>query len=122
MGAGACGLFLAADGVGLLFAARAMSGAAVGTATSALAATLIDLHPEGSRHAPVVTTATSMLGLAAGGLGTSALVQYGPAEHAAPRRSPQSASPAQAPMRSAESPRSAHIANQALRSASTARD
>jgi hypothetical protein len=79
MGAGACGLFLAADGVGLLFAARAMSGAAVGTATSALAAALIDLQPEGSRHAPVVTTAASMLGLAAGGLGTSALVQYGPA-------------------------------------------
>ena len=34
-GAGACGLFLAAHGVGLLFAARALSGAAVGAATSA---------------------------------------------------------------------------------------
>jgi MFS transporter len=79
MAAGACGLFLAARGVGLLFAARALHGAAVGTATSALGAALIDLQPAGSRRAPVVTTAASMLGLAVGGLGTSALVQYGPA-------------------------------------------
>jgi len=79
MAAGACGLFLAADGVGLLFAARALHGAAVGTATSALGAALIDLQPQGSRRAPVITTAAAMLGLAVGGLGTSALVQYGPA-------------------------------------------
>jgi hypothetical protein len=79
MAAGACALFLAAHGVGLLFAARALHGAAVGTATSALGAALIDLQPPGSRRAPVVTTAASLLGLAAGGLGTSALVQYGPA-------------------------------------------
>jgi len=79
MAAGACGLFLAADGVGLLFAARALQGAAVGTASGALGAALIDLQPEGSRRAPVITTAAAMLGLAAGGLGTSALVQYGPA-------------------------------------------
>jgi MFS family permease len=79
MTAAACGLFLAAHGVGLLFAARALQGAAVGTAVSALGAALIDLQPEGSRIAPVVTTAASMLGLAAGGLGTSVLVQYGPA-------------------------------------------
>ena len=79
MAAGATGLFLAAHGVGLLFAARALHGAAVGTATSALGAALIDLQPEGSRRAPVVTTAAALLGLAAGGLGTSVLVQYGPA-------------------------------------------
>jgi hypothetical protein len=79
MAAGACGLFLAAHSVGLLFAARALHGAAVGTATSALGAALIDLLPRGSRLAPVVTTGASLLGLAAGGLGTSALVQYGPA-------------------------------------------
>ena len=79
MAAGACGLFLAADGVGLLFAARALHGAAVGTASSALGAALIDLQPQGSRRAPVITTAAAMLGLAAGGLGTSVLVQYGPA-------------------------------------------
>ena len=79
MTAGACGLFLAADGVALLFAARALQGAAVGTATSALGAALIDLQPAGSRRAPVFTTAASLLGLAVGGLGASALVQYGPA-------------------------------------------
>jgi MFS family permease len=78
-GAGACGLFLAAHGVGLLFAARALQGAAVGTATSAAGAALIDLQPDRSGRAPVVTSATVLLGLGAGGLGTSALVQYAPA-------------------------------------------
>jgi hypothetical protein len=79
MAAGASGLFLAAENVELLFAARALHGAAVGTATSALGAALIDLQPQGSRRAPVITTAAATLGLAAGGLGASALVQYGPA-------------------------------------------
>jgi MFS family permease len=79
MTAGACGLFLAAHGVGLLFAARALNGAAVGIAVSALGAALIDLQPEGSRLAPVLTIAASLLGLGVGGLGASALVQYGPA-------------------------------------------
>ena len=78
-GAGACGLFLAAHGVGLLFAARALSGVSAGTATSAGGAALIDLQPEGSGRGPVVTGAATLLGLAAGALGTSALVQYGPA-------------------------------------------
>src|SRR5580692_2614923 len=78
-GAGACGLFLAAHGVGLLFAARALSGAAVGIAASAAGAALVDLQPEGSGRGPVVTGAANLLGLGAGALGTSALVQYGPA-------------------------------------------
>ena len=43
--AGACGLFLAAHGVGLLFAARALTGASAGAATSAGGAALIDLQP-----------------------------------------------------------------------------
>jgi MFS family permease len=77
--AGACALFLAAHGVGLLFAARALTGAAVGTAASAGGAALIDLQPEGSGRGPVVTSAANLLGLAAGALSTSALVQYGPA-------------------------------------------
>jgi MFS family permease len=78
-GTGACGLFLAAHGVGLLFAARALTGVAVGTAAGAAGAALIDLQPEGSGRGPVVISAANLLGLAAGGLGTSALVQYGPA-------------------------------------------
>jgi MFS family permease len=78
-GAGACGLFLAAHGVGLLFAARALTGAGVGIAASAGGAAMIDLQPAGSGRGPVVTSAANLLGLAAGALGTSALVQYGPA-------------------------------------------
>ena len=78
-GAGACGLFLAAHGVGLLFAARALQGAAVGAATSAAGAALIDLQPEGSGRAPVVSSADVQVSFALGGLGTSALVQYAPA-------------------------------------------
>jgi len=79
VGAGACGLFLAAHGAGLLFAARALSGAAAGIVTSAGGAALIDLQPGGSGRAPVVTSAAILLGLGTGGLGTSALVQYAPA-------------------------------------------
>jgi MFS family permease len=78
-GAGACGLFLAAHGVDLLFAARALQGAAVGVAASAAGAALIDLQPDRSGRGPVVTSAATLLGLGAGGLGTSALVQYAPA-------------------------------------------
>ena len=78
-GAGACGLFLAAHGVGLLFAARALQGAAVGVATSAAGAALIDLQPDRSQRGPVVTSAAVLLGLGIGALGTSALVQYAPA-------------------------------------------
>jgi predicted MFS family arabinose efflux permease len=77
--AGACAVFLAARSTGLLFAARALQGVGVGTATGALGAALIDLQPEGSGLAPLVTTAAPTLGLGAGALGASALAQYGPA-------------------------------------------
>ena len=77
--AGACALFLAAGGVGLLFAARALQGVAVGLATGGVGAALIDLGPEGSGIAPAATGGGTLLGLGAGALGTSALVQYGPA-------------------------------------------
>ena len=79
VGAGACGLFLAAHGAGLLFAARALSGVSAGAATSAGGAALVDLQPESSGRAPVVTSAAILLGLGVGGLATSALVQYAPA-------------------------------------------
>ena len=77
--AGACGVFLAAHDVGLLFAARALQGIAVGTAAGALGAALLDLQPDGSGLAPLITAAASLLGLGAGALGTSVLAQYGPA-------------------------------------------
>lgn len=75
---GACALFLTAQGVGLLFGARVL-GIAVGAATGALGAALIDLQPDGSGLAPVVNTGATIFGLAVGALGASGLVQYGPA-------------------------------------------
>ena len=76
---GACAVFLAAHGVGLLFAARALQGLAVGIATGALGAALLDLQPQGSGLAPLITTAAPLLGLGAGALAASTLAQYGPA-------------------------------------------
>ena len=76
---GACALFLTAHGVGQLFTARVLQGIAVGAATGALGAALIDLQPHGSGLAPVVNTGATIFGLAAGALGASGLVQYGPA-------------------------------------------
>ncbi|MGP0048519.1 MAG: MFS transporter [Solirubrobacteraceae bacterium] len=76
---GAVSLFLAATGAGWLYGARVLQGCAVGAATSALSAALIDLQPEGSTRAPVVNSFVPGFGLAVGALVTSALVQYGPA-------------------------------------------
>src|SRR5260370_40986572 len=63
--AGACAVFLAAHSVGMLFAARALQGVAVGAATGALGAALIDLQPEGSGLAPLITTAAPLRSFAA---------------------------------------------------------
>ena len=62
MSAGACAVFLTANRAGLLFAARALQGVAVGTAIGALGAALIDLQPEGSGLAPLITAAAPALG------------------------------------------------------------
>jgi MFS family permease len=62
----------------LLFAARALQGVAVGAASGALGAALIELQPGRGGLAPLVTSAVPTLGLGAGALGTSTLVQYGP--------------------------------------------
>jgi MFS family permease len=77
--AASCAIFLVADGVGWLFAARALQGLAVGLATGALGAALIDLQREGSGQAALVSSAPPTMGIALGALGTSALAQYGPA-------------------------------------------
>ena len=71
--------FLIANGVTMLFLARALQGISVGVATGALGAALIDLQPEGGRLAPLISSAAPTLGLAAGALATSILVQYAPA-------------------------------------------
>lgn len=69
-------LFLFADSVGMLVAARLLQGIATGAALSALGAALID----SDRHlAPLLNSAVPMLGMAVGALGSSLLVAYAPA-------------------------------------------
>lgn len=78
--AAALGLFVAADGVEWLIAARIVQGVATGAAISTLGATLIDLAPA---HAPgrggVVNGVAPLSGLAVGALGCGLLVQLAPA-------------------------------------------
>jgi len=71
-------LFLVASGAGLLFAARALQGIAVGAAANTLGAVLLDLRPR-SGLAPLMSSTAPVAGIAVGGLLTSVLVQYGPA-------------------------------------------
>lgn len=76
----AMAMFIAADQVTLLFAARALQGVATGAATGALSAGLIELQPPGeTRLAPLINSSAPSIGLAVGALATSGLVQYGPA-------------------------------------------
>lgn len=77
-GALACGLFLLAHGVGLLFGARALQGVAVGLITGAASAAMHDLRPRGGA-APLVSSAAPTGGQALGAIGASALAQYAPA-------------------------------------------
>jgi MFS family permease len=78
LGAAACGLFIAAHGVGLLFAARALQGVAVGLISGTASAALLDLRPD-SAITPVVSSAAPTGGQALGAIGASALAQYAPA-------------------------------------------
>jgi MFS family permease len=78
-GAAACGVFLAATGVGALYLARALQGVSVGLATGALGAALLEFEPAGSGRAAILTSAAPTAGIAVGALASSALVQYGPA-------------------------------------------
>src|SRR3954451_21739260 len=77
-GAAGCGLFLTAHSAGLLFAARALQGVAVGLISGAASASLFDLRPN-SGAAPVVSSAAPTGGQALGAIGASALAQYAPA-------------------------------------------
>jgi MFS family permease len=78
LGAVACGLFLLAHGVGLLFAGRALQGVTVGLISGTASAALLDLRPE-SGITPVVSSAAPTGGQALGAIGASALAQYAPA-------------------------------------------
>ena len=75
----ACVAFLVARDTGALYGARALQGVATGLASGPIGAALIDLQPQGTQRAPLVTSAFSTLGLALGSLITSAGVQYAPA-------------------------------------------
>ena len=75
----ACAVFLAAHGVGVLYAARSLQGIATGLASGPIGGALIDLQRPGSQRAPLVISVFASLGLALGALVTSALVQYAPA-------------------------------------------
>jgi hypothetical protein len=71
--------FAVAGSAGWLFAARVVQGIATGTATGAVSAALVDLAPgRNPQLAPLVNSAAPSTGLAAGALGSSLLVAYGP--------------------------------------------
>jgi MFS family permease len=71
-------LFLAADGVGWLLAARVVQGLATGALTSALGAWVLDLqHPE-RPLGPFINSAAPGIGLSVGAVGAALLVQYVP--------------------------------------------
>jgi MFS family permease len=75
VGAAACGLFLSAHALELLFAARALQGVAAGLLSGTASAALHDLRPDG-RATPVVSSAAPTGGQALGAIGASALAQY----------------------------------------------
>jgi MFS family permease len=77
--AAGCAVFLAAHGIGALYAARSLQGVATGLAVGPIGAALIDLQPPGGQRAALVTSNFSSLGLALGALIASALAQYAPA-------------------------------------------
>jgi MFS family permease len=71
-------LFVLSHGVGLLYAARALEGIAVGATANTLGAVLLDLRPRGGLG-PLMSNISPNAGLAFGALFTSLLAQYGPA-------------------------------------------
>ena len=73
-----CGVFLVADGVGPLFAARALQGVAVALISGAASAGMLDLRPAGAA-APLVSSVAPTGGQALGAIGASVLAQYAPA-------------------------------------------
>lgn len=72
-------MFYFATGTGWLFAARIAQGVATGIATSALAASFVDLQPpDNPTLAPLVNSATPIVGLGLGAIASAALVEYAP--------------------------------------------
>lgn len=74
--AGAMVLFLAADGVGWLLAARVVQGLATGALTSALGAALLDLQHPDRPHGAFLNSVSPGLGISIGAAGAGLLVQF----------------------------------------------
>ena len=73
-------LFLTAGGVATLLTARLAQGIATGAAITTLSAAVVDLTaPTRVGRAGLVTSVATLLGLAAGSVGTGALVEFAPA-------------------------------------------
>ncbi|HEY5260824.1 MAG TPA: MFS transporter [Solirubrobacteraceae bacterium] len=79
------GLFVVADSVGWLLAARAVQGLATGAALGAAGAALIDLHPRGDAgQVGLVNGVASTIGIASGALISAVLVAVAPAPRVLP--------------------------------------
>ncbi|KQS60535.1 MFS transporter [Geodermatophilus sp. Leaf369] len=76
--AAAMGLFLVADGVGWLLAARVVQGLATGAMTGAFGAALLDLQRPEKPLGPLVNSASPGFGLSAGAVGAGIAVQFVP--------------------------------------------
>ncbi len=74
----AMALFLVADGVGWLLAARVVQGLATGAMTSTLGASLLDLQHPDRPHGAFINSASPGLGLSIGATGAGLLVQWAP--------------------------------------------
>jgi predicted MFS family arabinose efflux permease len=75
-------LFLAADGVGSLLAARVVQGLATGALTSTLGAALLDFQRSERPLGPFINSASPGLGLSLGAVGAGLLVQFVPSPSA----------------------------------------
>jgi MFS family permease len=76
--AAAMALFLVADGVGWLLAARIVQGLATGALTSALGAWLLDLQRPQRPLGPLINSVSPGLGLSLGAVGAGLLIQLAP--------------------------------------------
>ncbi|HEX2902199.1 MAG TPA: MFS transporter [Jatrophihabitans sp.] len=73
----AMGVFIEADGVGSLLLARIVQGIATGSAMGVLGAGLLELeHPQVPGRGALVNSVAPLIGLAAGGIGCSAIVRW----------------------------------------------
>lgn len=77
-------LFMTADGLAALFAARLLHGAAVGTAVVVGSAALLDLRPERGARTGHLTGIMFNVGIAVTILGAALLAQFGPHPYVTP--------------------------------------